>query len=1011
MAYEVLSIGDAEMLYNAFQGTAMIFGNNNLNGLIKAGFTLGLLLISFRYLTNQEFPLQYALVGLILYWVMFIPKDTVIIEDVYTGEVRTVANVPLGVAMPMSVISTMGVKITELFETAFSTPTEASMLQHGYLDSLNTLIKLRNIGAGTAGSDSALGGDLAKSINAYIENCVMFDLEIATGPHEVTREKMEKSPDLWADMKTTFINRDIMVYLPSKPEGEQKSCEQAYITIDTYINGEDFKAQWAKYTRGVLGIRDQTVDPEDRINVAAQALSIAAINAQTYMRNALMASYLKDGPAAFIKRTGREQLNLQWAGEQSMFNEISRPLMAFVEMFTVATSPIVAFLATLGPVGMSMMVRYFQMMIWIALWGPVMAVCNLYITIATTRIMEAMSTQAVDNGSALSAMVMHDQLYQTLETWLSAGGMLASSVPALSLMLVYGGSVAATNLSGKMTSGASSSVNPGRLAPDPISMESPMKLGSMTEYSANVGAKKSGMADTLFSASSTFSRATQSATDSLRSSSATASQTLSSMEQSTQRSGTMNNDVQSIMSGVTNTINAGSNWANTNSRSMGRTEKMTQAESEAVEAGVRGGLSVGGGAFISAAVTSELMSKTGSSAGRASELADVAQNVANSGSYGGNETSTTRGSSQQHSNQAFSGTEEMKAQSEQYAGQLQAVDQAMEKYTETASLQDSAAKSLTLPMHDLARRLNDTGAIVDIVQATSNLEKNMSPNAFNELYGNAQREIDNSSASLPGEKKKPEITGGDRAALAGYLMLNQQDPIAAAAIMDKYLAPTSPGSGVNFSHAEHEKASQSVADIVSNETAADFRSRAIGKDSDPDTSGGVEGRDGRGQSSKSSAPQIATHQDHGQKTSAVHGAKNSSPASGGKQGSSGSAGSKDGGVKKSKSDTSSTLGPQQEVENALKNANLGSPDEIRARLKSGGHLDDNKNMSGMLDRAAENERRLIYDNHGKNLIHSLDAAVDLVHSVDKSTDKPYGSDSKPKHSNTSDNDFPPIPKE
>ena len=45
MAYEVLSIGDAEMLYNAFQGAAMIFGNNNLNDLIKAGFTLGLLCV------------------------------------------------------------------------------------------------------------------------------------------------------------------------------------------------------------------------------------------------------------------------------------------------------------------------------------------------------------------------------------------------------------------------------------------------------------------------------------------------------------------------------------------------------------------------------------------------------------------------------------------------------------------------------------------------------------------------------------------------------------------------------------------------------------------------------------------------------------------------------------------------------------------------------------------------------------------------------------------------------
>ena len=67
MAYEVLSIGDAEMLYSAFQGAAMIFGNNNLNKLINAGFTLGTLLISMRYLTNQEFPLRYALVGLTMH--------------------------------------------------------------------------------------------------------------------------------------------------------------------------------------------------------------------------------------------------------------------------------------------------------------------------------------------------------------------------------------------------------------------------------------------------------------------------------------------------------------------------------------------------------------------------------------------------------------------------------------------------------------------------------------------------------------------------------------------------------------------------------------------------------------------------------------------------------------------------------------------------------------------------------------------------------------------------------
>ena len=468
MTYEVISIGDGEMLYNAFQGVAMIFGNGSMEKVAKSGFIIGTMLISMLYLTNQEFPLHHILVGMTMYSVMFVPTDTVTIEDVYTGDVRVVANVPIGVAMPMSVISTMGVGMTEMFETAFSTPSEASMLSSGgigtggYLNALNTLIKLRHIGIGTTGSNAGWEGDIGKTINLYIENCVMYDLELASDYHEVTRESLEKSPDLWDAMKTTFKNIDIMTFLPSAPEGAQKSCKDAYDALNTYLNDSGNIDKTDLYVAGLLGITDPAQRADDKIDRAASALSLAGFESQKFMRNALLASYLKDGPSAFIMRTGQEQLNLQWASEQGMFNEIARPLMAFVEMFTVAISPIVAFLTTLGPIGMTMMARYVQMMLWIALWGPLMAVCNLYITIVTTRALKVIADNAADNGSGMEAMIMHDELYRTLETWLSAGGMLASSVPALSLMIVYGGSVAATNLAGKMTAGASSSVNPSR---------------------------------------------------------------------------------------------------------------------------------------------------------------------------------------------------------------------------------------------------------------------------------------------------------------------------------------------------------------------------------------------------------------------------------------------------------------------------------------------------------------------------------------------------------------------
>ena len=59
MSYEVLSIGDVEMMYNAFQGVAIIFGGGHLEKIMKSGFIVGTMLISIRYLTNQEFPLHH----------------------------------------------------------------------------------------------------------------------------------------------------------------------------------------------------------------------------------------------------------------------------------------------------------------------------------------------------------------------------------------------------------------------------------------------------------------------------------------------------------------------------------------------------------------------------------------------------------------------------------------------------------------------------------------------------------------------------------------------------------------------------------------------------------------------------------------------------------------------------------------------------------------------------------------------------------------------------------------
>jgi len=946
MAYQVISIGDGEILYNTFQGAAMIFGGGFLDKLIVAGFILGIMLVCLTYLVSLEFPLNQVIVGFIVYLVMFVPDDTVIVEDLYTGQVRTVANVPLGVAVPMSIVSTIGLQTTILFETAFSTPDEAQLRNNGYLNALNTLVKLRSIGIGSAGSDATVTGDVGQTIHGYIENCVMLDLEMTSGSTpEVTRERLLKSTDLLASMLVSFVNVDVLMRLPSSAPGEQRNCADAHAALTNYLTGTGFVDQLDQYAKGVLNVNEPGVRAADRIDQATAALNLAGIDSQTYMRNAVLASYLQDGPSAFITRPGQEQLNLQWASEQSMFNEIARPLMAFVEMFTVAISPIVAFLTTLGTVGLRMMARYLQMIAWVALWGPLMAVCNLYITIVTTRALATVAANADINGTGLDSMLIHDQLYHTLEIWLSTGGMLASSVPALALMIVYGGSVAATNLSGKMTSGVSSNIDPKRVAPEAVSIEPVQSLHGFTESSVNVASKKIGMADSTTNLGSTFSRGQQSAAESLRSASQSAAGMFTQISQDSIRSGTTDSQVSSVMNGVNQIANNGKSWLTSDGKTVSQTNKLTDQESQAVQAGVGAGLNLGTG-FIGPSVQASLLSRDDMSVQRAKELGDLAQHIATTSSVGGDQTVSTSGSSNQSSNQRFKTTEGMSAIGEQFQTQLQKVRQASEKYLEIGSLEQSFGSNLSMSDQDLAGRLVKSGALSEISRQVATLESQMSPDEINSLSGDVNKQIAASSANLG-------VGSDERAALVGFKKLDSYHPMAAAEVLKNYLAPSSHDMGEGLAPMQYKNEDVTVDSIVSDEQADEFMNKSTGH------SGGIVG-----------GGQV----NGGNSGSGTYSHSGYSARSGG----------------------SLQSQVREEVGTAL------NPDDIRNNIGQGGKLDTSRiDGEEMLGRAARNNP--VVGSEMDYLGQSMDSFKDMVGSSDKTSKSDMPNPPV-------DDDLPPIPK-
>jgi hypothetical protein len=398
------------------------------------------------------------------------------------------------------------------------------------------------------------------------------------------------------------------------------------------------------------------------------------------------------------------------------------------------------------------------------------------------------------------------------------------------------------------------------------------------------------------------------------------------------------------------------------------------------------------------------MSSSGISAARAQELGDLAQHVVNSGVMGSDISTSSTGSSTTSSTQKFQSSEEMDAIGKQYQSQLQAVQQASEKYTQTSSLQDSAGKSLNLPYQDLARRLNQSGAIVDINSANGHLRSNMSQGEHAHLSQAAQYEINRSSAS--------GIVGGDRDALAGFLMLNKQDPLKAAEILNNLLTPTNKDSGVKIGSDRFEGDAQSVEGLVNYQMAAGFRSKAKGADDgDSDAIDSNLGNRGTWNGQRgSNANNLSAHREQMGKQ---HSTENAQQHKGQNQ----------------QINQKPTLGSSANSTKANVNAELGGYklkdkfDTFKGRFKEGGHLDPNKiNGTDMVLKAGNNFGDATHDvaRDATVAVNEKADAIqrDLGNAAKQSIDSiksELGITKKPRSSNDlpnipSDNDLPPIAK-
>ena len=456
MVLDIFSIGDSAFLAAILNAVAMIAGTGDYAMAAGIGGLLGVILMMLRGLLQWDgrgLRYQEMITAMLVYLTLFAPGVKVAIEDAYTGQVRVVDNVPLGPAAAGSIISNLGYRLTRLFEQVFSTP---GMTQYGFADSLQVITAVRKnllsrMALGKANAPVG-GSDLEASVVNYVKECTLTGVDL----NLTSLDSIFRTPDVMGVLRFDSEIYTTEIY----PGGVPRilTCTEAWTVLDDLVRAQGVAGLEARL-KDILQV-PTAGDVQPRIQAALDALTTGSVNAQDYLLAATLLPMFEKGivgrhedslhwnRAAMVEQA-IQQRNAQWAAEQTLFTRIVRPMLTWIEGFSFAVTPLMAFAVMLGARGIQISGQYLLMLLWIQLWMPILAVVNLYITLSAGGALAALNA-AQFNLPSLAGLYRMDM---ELQNWLAVGGMLASYTPAIALMLVYGGSITATHFLGRMQGG------------------------------------------------------------------------------------------------------------------------------------------------------------------------------------------------------------------------------------------------------------------------------------------------------------------------------------------------------------------------------------------------------------------------------------------------------------------------------------------------------------------------------------------------------------------------------
>lgn len=432
--WELVVFGNATAVAEVLKGVTLMMapseqGGHGFRSLMVFMALLGFLISMIQAVADPGKNLLKAVTYILVAWAIsyftVTVKANVAVIDQLSGQTIVVDKVPALASVPASVVSQIGVFLTKEFEKNLTIPGSMKMSESGQAMLFSRVMQAAN-------EVRITDPEILKSMQAYVANCTVP--AVARG--RMTLGGLLSSPNYVDELGKASYNAVLTSFYPSmknftednKPNPEAGFSKNCLSTAIDAAGGKVDMAE-AKGNQGILLTCKEayTCMRADLENFASAALSASGSQMGTSGANVTMEQALSDAlalqsrgqaysgqfsspngylmqraaisslsgsfRAAAIKSGNNEYLQAaagaqaeaqqrsSWIAAAHSFRNIMGYIYMILQTFVFAIVPVVVIAMFIPGAGAGMVKNYFQVLIWLVLWMPLLSVVSYLSTL------------------------------------------------------------------------------------------------------------------------------------------------------------------------------------------------------------------------------------------------------------------------------------------------------------------------------------------------------------------------------------------------------------------------------------------------------------------------------------------------------------------------------------------------------------------------------------------------------------------------------------------------------